>query len=211
MTRTARGWLTGVLALALTSTALAQESKSEGVAKQLAAALDAGKLDSIAAKDPAHEGTYVAALYFPGGQLLVVSAQYSAPTLLDAKLQQKNFRDVYIDLNSASIPQSKILFEDLGANGLKVKRDGDDPFDSIDRGGTRVAFDSDWKKQKMSEDEYPEGLRRRRPAVHRSADDAARHVEEDVLTGERPACPARCPARRLASREHERGVGGGNA
>ncbi|MGE5245816.1 MAG: hypothetical protein ACM3SQ_16455 [Betaproteobacteria bacterium] len=155
MTGTARGCVAGVLTLALTGTAFAQESKSATIAKQVAAALDAGKLDSIAAKDPSQDGTYVAALYFPGAQLLVVSAKYSAPTLLDAKLQQKDFRDVYIDLNSASIPETKILFEDLGADGLQAKRNGDNnPFDSVDMAGKRVAFDGDWKAQKMSQEEY---------------------------------------------------------
>lgn len=47
----------------------AQESKSSSLAKQLAAALDAGKLDSIAAKDPASPDVFAAALYFPGMQL----------------------------------------------------------------------------------------------------------------------------------------------
>lgn len=154
MTGAARGCLTGALALALAGASLAQESKSADVAKELAAALDAGKLDSIAAKDPSQADTYVAALYFPGVQLLLVSAKYSAPVLLDAKLQQKNFRDVYIDLNSASVPASKVFVEDLGANGLQARRVGDAPFDSVDMGGKHVAFDGDWKSQKMSQDEY---------------------------------------------------------
>jgi hypothetical protein len=149
-----RGGLTGLLALSLAGTALAQDSKSAAMAKQLAGAMDAAKLDSIAAKDPSQEGTYVAALYFPGTQLLVVAAKYSAPTLLDAKLAQKAFRDVYIDLNSASMPETKVFVEDLGANGLKAKRDDDDPFDSVEQAGKRVSFDGEWKKQKMSEDEY---------------------------------------------------------
>jgi len=154
MNRTARGCLAGIMALSLPGIVLAQESKSAALAKQLTTALDAAKLDSIAAKVPAEDGTYVAALYFPGAQLLVVSAKYSAPTLLDAKIAQKNFRDVYIDLNSASIQGTKLFFEDLGANGLQAKRDDDDPFDTFEEKGKRVAFDNEWKKQKISEQEY---------------------------------------------------------
>ncbi len=150
----ARGLLVGVFGLTLAGGAFAQEAKSAPLAKQLAAALDAAKMDSIAATDPAQPGVFVAALYFPGSELLVVSAKYAAPTLLDAKLASKAYRDVYIDLNSASIPESKAFIEDMGANGLKAKRDGDTPFDTYEMAGKRIAFDSDWKKQKLSEQEY---------------------------------------------------------
>ena len=55
--------------------------------------------------------------------MMVVSAKYSVPQLLDDKLAKKDYRDVYIDLNSASIPETKIFIEDLGADGLKAKRE----------------------------------------------------------------------------------------
>ncbi len=84
-----------VFALAPSRGALAQDSESSRVAKQLAAALEAAKIDSIAAKDPTRPGTYIAALYFSGTQLLVISAQYPAPTLLDEKLLKKEYRDIY--------------------------------------------------------------------------------------------------------------------
>ena len=70
--------------------ASAQESKSAPLAKQLAAALDAAKLDSIAAKDPAAPDVFVAALYFPGMQLLVVSGKYSVPQLLTIGSRRRN-------------------------------------------------------------------------------------------------------------------------
>jgi hypothetical protein len=143
-----------VLTLSFAATGFAQESKSAALAKQLAAALEAGQLDSIAAKDPSNPDTFIGALYFKGLQLLVVSAKYSAPTLLVDKLGQKNYRDVYIDLNSASVPDSKVFIEDLGADGLKAKADDDNPFDTFEAASKRTAFDGDWKKQKLSEDEY---------------------------------------------------------
>jgi hypothetical protein len=136
------------------SEAAAQESKSAPLARQLAAALDAAKLESIAAKDPGGQDTYVAALYFPGLQLLAVSASYSAPALLDTRLAKKEYRDVYIDLNSAAQPDSKIFVADLGIDGLKVRRDGDSPADSVDTRGRRTAFDGQWRQQQLPEDEY---------------------------------------------------------
>jgi hypothetical protein len=139
--------------LAGAATALAQESKSAPLAKQLAAALEAGKLDSIAAKDPSTADVYFGALYIPGFQLLVVANKYPAPLALDARLSKKEYRDLYIDLNSSGA-ESRTFIEDLGADGLKAKRDENQPFDSVETKGARTFFDSDWKKQKLSEDDY---------------------------------------------------------
>jgi hypothetical protein len=149
-----KGCLAGALVAILTSPAVAQESKSASIAKQLVAAMEAAKLDTIAAKDPSAPDIYVGALYIPGFQLLVISGSYSVPVLLDARISKKEYRDVYIDLNSASAPASRTLIEDLGADGLKAKREENQGFDSVDTSGTHVSFDSDWKKQKISEEEY---------------------------------------------------------
>ena len=154
MTRVAYGFLAALVALSLPSTASAQESKSAPLAKQLAAVLDAGKLDSIAAKDPSESDRFIAALYFPGTQLLVISAKYSVPQLLNERLGRKEYRDVYMDLNGASVADSKIFIEDPGADGLKAKREDNQPFDQIEMGGKRTMFDGDWKKQKVSEQDY---------------------------------------------------------
>jgi hypothetical protein len=143
-----------VLVLVVSSTAHAQDAKSGPLAKQLAAALDSAKLDSIAAADPSSPDTFVAALYFANMQLLVVSAKYTAPQLMTAKVDKKDYRDVYIDLNSASVPESKIFVEDLGADGLKAKREDNQPFDTFEQAGKRTVFDSDWKKQKLTEQDY---------------------------------------------------------
>lgn len=149
-----RGSVAGVLIALFAGSGLAQDSKSAPLAKQLVAALEAAKLDSIAAKDPEAADVYVGALYISGFQLLVVSGSYSAPVLLDTRIQRKEYRDVYIDLNSASAIATRILIEDLGADGLKAKREENQPFDSVNAGGKQTAFDSDWRKQKISEDDY---------------------------------------------------------
>lgn len=154
MIAVARGCLAGFLAMSLTATVLAQEPKSAALAKQLAAALDAAKLDSVATKDPSAPDVFIGALYFPGVQLLVVSAKYTAPSLLTEKLAKKEYRDVYIDLNSASVPESKIFVSDLGSDGLKAERGDNQPYDTYEAGGKPMAFDGEWKKQKLSKDEY---------------------------------------------------------
>jgi hypothetical protein len=152
--RVANGSLVALIVLSMASAASAQESKSAVLAKQLAAALDAGKLDSIAAKDPAAADIFVAALYFPGIQLLVVSGKYTVPQLLVERVSKKEYRDVYLDLNGASVADSKVFIEDPGADGLKAKREDNTAFDQCEVGGKRTMFDGDWKKQKMTEQDY---------------------------------------------------------
>lgn len=144
----------GVLATALTAVGAAQDSKSSVAAKALSETLDRLKLDSIAAADPAEPGLFVAALYFPGAQLLVVSAKYSAPTLMNGKLTKKDYRDAYIDLSSASIAGSKIFIMDQGANGLLAKPAEEQGADSWEQGNKTTSFDGDWKRAKLSEEEY---------------------------------------------------------
>jgi hypothetical protein len=131
--------------------AIAQESRSAQLASELVQLLDSMKLDSAAAKLDKDE--YAGALYFAGSQLLVVKARYIVPERMDAQLAQKNYRDVYIDLNSASVPASKVLIADLGANGLFARR-RENQFDTADLGGKSYSFDGDWGKAKISEQEY---------------------------------------------------------
>ena len=133
--------------------ALAQDSKSMPLAKQLASALDAGKMDCIAASDPSSPGTFVAALYFPGS-LLVVSGQYAAPQLLTDRLAKKEYRDVYMDLNGAATAATKVFIQDPGADGLRAKREENQAFDIVDIAGKQTMFNSDWKGQKLSEQDY---------------------------------------------------------
>lgn len=141
-----------LVALLTATTAFGQESRSTVKVTDLVKALDGKKLDSFAAR-AATPGDYVAALYFPGTQLLVVGATLASPASADAQIQQKNYRDLYIDLNSASQPATRVLVTDLGANGLRARKDGS-LFDSVDIATRAYTFDGDWKKAKLSEDEY---------------------------------------------------------
>jgi hypothetical protein len=130
------------------SVASAQDAKSAALATELTGLLDQMKLDSVAGLDA---DQVIGALYIPGTQLLVVSAKTSAH--FDPLLKQKAYRDVYIDLNG--IPDTtKLFFSDLGANGLRFKRENNQPYDSVDVAGKTIAFDGDWGKAKISEQEY---------------------------------------------------------
>jgi hypothetical protein len=129
----------------------AQEARTAALAKELTDLLTQRKLDSIAARQAPDQ--FVAALFFPG-QLLVVSARTSAPAIVNEKLIRREFRDVYIDLNSASIPESRIMITDGGADGLRSRREPNRPFDMQDAAGKGIRFDGNWREDKMSEQDY---------------------------------------------------------
>jgi len=140
-----------VAGLLLAPSALfAQDSKSAAVAGELTKLLDSMKLDAVAAR----QGTdrFVAALYFQGSQLLVVGAKYSVPDRMNQLIGQKQYRDAYADLSSASEQSTKVFVMDLGANGLKFKREANEPFDTVDSSGNSLAFNGE--RGKLSEDDY---------------------------------------------------------
>jgi hypothetical protein len=154
VTIVARGFRALVLAALLFAPGLAfaQESKSAALATELAKLLDAMKLDSAAAQ----QGTdvYVGALYFPGAQLLVVKGKYASPARMKDLLGKKDYREVYMDLSSATEQATRVFVMDLGANGLRFKREDNQPFDTADIAGKSLTFDGDWGRAKISEDEY---------------------------------------------------------
>jgi hypothetical protein len=155
MRRLIAGVLTASAVLASAPFAASQDSQTASLTKELTTLLDSNKLDAIAARFEAGDDAFVAALYYPGSQLLVISARYSAPALLREKILLKKYRDVYLDLNSATDPSTRVVIEDLQADGLRARRDDNDPFDFYTKGtNTRVPFDGEWKKRKVSESDY---------------------------------------------------------
>ena len=137
-----------------TPVAVPQDSnQTQALAKQLTDLMTTQKVDAVATR--MGEDHFAAVLFIPGVQMLVVSARYAAPPLLNEKISARQYRDVYLDLASASIPDSKLFIEDMQANGLRPDRDGESPFDVVTK-GTAAAFscDGDHKKKKISEDEY---------------------------------------------------------
>ena len=163
-----------LVALCSPAAAGAQELKSGDLAKQLTQLLDSRKLDIVAAADTQDPGRYIAALYFPGTQLLVVSAQYAAPQLLTELLARKDYKGVYVELTSASVQSSKLFVRDAYANGLFPRRSGDQPADIVERAGVESTFDGGWKKAKVSEADYMKAFG--------EADVAYAHVLQLLLT-----------------------------
>ncbi len=146
--------LSAVLISAFPVGAFAQEPKSAAPAKELSGLLTSKKLDSIAARMPDSKDEFIGALTFPG-QLMVVWARTTAPAVVNEKLMRKEYREVYIDLNSASVVESRHFVTDLGADGLKAKPDTrQGPADSHDLGAKSMRFDGNWREDKISEGDY---------------------------------------------------------
>ena len=133
---------------------LAQDLKSPELARQMVQLLAEKKLDAIAAADSGTPETYAAALYLSGTQLLVVSAKYAAPALLDDRLAKKQYRDAYVDLTSSAVAGTRVLVMDTFGDGLVAKPRGNTPADSIERDTGSVSFDGEPKKAKLSEAAY---------------------------------------------------------
>lgn len=141
-----------VFSVAAPMGAFAQDSKSAPLAKQLVQLLESSKLDSIGAADPSN-GAFVAALYIPGTQLLVVSGKFTTPTGAEERIKNKQYRDLYMDLQGAALPGSRVFASDVSCDGLTIKGSGDGAADSWDYANKSVTFDGH-KKAKMSEFDY---------------------------------------------------------
>src|SRR5262245_9149495 len=146
--------LPALLAATVTVTVSGQTgSQSAAPARDLAKLLGDRKIDSVATRLPDSQDEFAAALAFPG-QLIVIWAKFSAPQLLNEKLIRKEYRDVYLDLNSASIVESRHFVTDLGADGMVARPPRNQPADMHDVGKASMRFDGSWRDHKMSEDQY---------------------------------------------------------
>ena len=71
--------------------------------------------------------------------------------------RNKDYREVYIDLSSASVAGSKVFVMDRTptASSAHPATSRADNFDTAEHA---VAFDGDWKKAKMSQADYPKAF-----------------------------------------------------
>ncbi|WP_239493102.1 hypothetical protein [Luteitalea sp. TBR-22] len=128
------------------------------IARELSAALASqgapGAPRFIAAEDPKDPTRFVAAMLLPDLQLMVVSAAYKAPVLLRERVLTRKYQEAYQDLHAASVPEGKVVIEDLLANGLAVKPARNQAPDVATIGGRTVSFDGQWRKARIPEAEY---------------------------------------------------------
>ena len=88
----------------------AQAFLSADAACDLVYALDGSGLHAIATADPEEPGRFVAALYIPGSQLLVVSALHPSVDAVAYRISRREYREVYLDLQGSPTPEDKFLY-----------------------------------------------------------------------------------------------------
>jgi hypothetical protein len=143
------------MSLVAGATASGQTLRSTTPAERLMKLLSDRKMAHVAAADPREKGRYVAAALIGGSQLLVVSARYAQPALLNERLYRGDHEGAYVELNAASVRDGKLFVQDLGEPGLRPTRSEDGPFDIVyESGGKGTAFNGDWKAQGLSKDDY---------------------------------------------------------
>lgn len=108
-------------AYGLGGTVRGEESQSESLVRELTAAMTQKGLSAFAVRDPDAADTFIAALLFPGVQLLVVSGRPTAPAAADAQLKENKYADVYAMLHQAVVPETKLFIQDMKADGLHAR------------------------------------------------------------------------------------------
>jgi hypothetical protein len=132
------------------SSAPAEIPQSSILVNQLVKAMSAVKLDAIAAKDPADPGRFVAALAFPGVQLLVISSRHQSLDYVTMQLGKREFREVY-DALQRGAPEGRLFFHDMGCDGF-VRNDSIDIF--YEGPTAQTLLDGDWAAQSLTETAY---------------------------------------------------------
>jgi hypothetical protein len=141
-----------LLGLTAAATAQGPAGASTAPVKELAALLSSRNQTAIAARDP-ESGAFVAALYYPGIQLLVVSGKPAAADAVAAQLDAKNFQDVYAALQDGAARPGRLFVQDLGADGLI---DGGESIDVVYEEGRQTLFDGKPRSHKLSDKAYRE-------------------------------------------------------
>lgn len=162
-----------------------ESSRSAGPAQRLLETLQQTQLRHAAAKDPSEPGRYVAAMLVGEGQLLLVSARYAQPVLMNERLYRGDYEGVYRELNAAGAREGKLFVQDLGRPGLAIRSEDDQPYDVVYHAVVkRTAFDGDWKAQKLSKEEY-------RIACEAADERYARALETLITAQKTPATASR--------------------
>jgi hypothetical protein len=151
-----RSWWTSiwlVVPVAIGSMAFAGTPRGSGSAARaadLVSLMQKKSLQAFATPLPGQPDQFAAAMAFPDVQLLVVTARYPTPALLTAQLASKQYNDVYSELQGGSVKDSRIFFQDLGADGLGSQGGVDVMYER----GVQMLFDGDWKRARLSKEAY---------------------------------------------------------
>jgi hypothetical protein len=146
-----------VVSVLVFAVGFAQESTSATKADELVREMSGRQLSAIALQAPDQPDRFIAAMVFPGVQILLVAGEVTSADYLKYQLTQKQFADVYTGLQANAVPDSKIFFHDLGADGLRPAGDAVDIL--YEHGKQQTMFDGKWKKHGLSASEYQKEFR----------------------------------------------------
>jgi hypothetical protein len=159
--------------------------RSPPAAATLIRMMDNHGLTAAAAADPAADGTFVAALYIPNGQLLVVSARHPSTDAVQYRIASQQYRDVYLDLQATPTPAGKFFVMDDGADGILASLPNSGHADVVYNGDIQTVFNGDLKSQHLSDADYDRRL----------AETDARYARLLTLLANALAAPAAVSAR----------------
>jgi hypothetical protein len=132
---------------------------SSEAARELVEILDGRGLNAIATSDPMEPGTFVAALYVPGSQLLVVRARHPSLEGVLHRISMSEYREVYLDLHGSPTPKGKFFVHDSGADGILSAVPGSGDVDVLYEDGVRqTLFNGNARAQHMTSTEYEKKL-----------------------------------------------------
>jgi hypothetical protein len=138
------------------ATTASADAASQDLATKLMSLMADRGLQSVATRDPAAPDRFVAAMAFPGVQLLVVAGRHRTPTVVESQLAYKQFGEVYAEMQSAAIPESKLFIQDMGGDGFGGATGLVDVM--YEQGTKQTIFDGDWKRMKLSREAYAKNL-----------------------------------------------------
>lgn len=143
------------LGLAPQTETQAVPSASSAPARELVKLMTERKVDALAARAPQGEDWFVAALRVPGAQLLVISASYPVPSLLDARIAAGDFQYVYSQLQGGATLGERFFVHDMGSDGLARTPRTDAALDIVYVNGVMsLRCDGDWETQGLSQTDY---------------------------------------------------------
>lgn len=144
----------------------AQSFASTDAVRGLTRALEHRGLDAIATADPAEPGTFVAALYIPGGQLLVVSARDPSVDGVAHRIALRQYREVYLNLQGTPTLEGKFFVQDADADGILSALAGTGSVDVLyEDSARRIMFNGEIQAQHLTPAEYDAKLPQPMPAM----------------------------------------------
>ena len=126
--------------------------RSPELVKRLTTVMTQQGLTAIATPDPQVPGQYVAAMLFPGVQLLVIRARSDESAYIDAEIAARRFPNVYAALQDG-VRDSKLFVQDMGCDGVYGTPDNT-PDIVYERGVDQFILDGDFKAARMSRQAY---------------------------------------------------------